>query len=402
MTAAHPRGMDPMSARTGKSLRRSTRRQGGFVVTIELILIITILALGSLVGLVAIRDALFKHYVNKQSEDAIVADANGRSLGKAFDFDEHDAPRIFLFDRTMPDGQARRTLIGIRDDRFTSREALYYSGQNCTGTPCIKSTSDEATDNVGGDGINGSGNVSYFNALQGFPNYAVGRSDQGLPGRLYREAPQACPVAPDLIQSRWTSQSVVAGEPCEPFSTGDQSGEPAYLGCLIDLLEPCECPASYDDESDFLANYLPQIDEVLDDTVASVNQVLGLLGPLEVPPNLSIGTLCCKEAYDLDPEGLVDAVVFTVVEALIEEQLNLDASPVVDQAVTDLLSSLEGDINCSSFLELRIAESVPNSVDPSINALEPFAAPFKVNLPASASDDEWYYTEPGAIEGGGR
>ena len=384
-------------ARGGSSSRLSN--QQGFVVTVELILIITILVLGSLVGLIAIRDALFKHYVNKQSTETIVADAAGNRLGKAIDFDEHDAPRIFLFDRTRLDGQARRTLVSVRDDRFTSREAIYYPQQNCTGAPCIKTTSDETSDSVGVDGQSGSGNVSYFNALQGFPNYAVGRGSQGLPGGLFRETAAACPVDTADIQSRWMSQSVVAGEPCEPYSADDQPADPAYASCLIETLEPCECPGSYENESDLLDTYLPEISLVLDQTVASVNGVLGLLGPLEVPTDLSIGTLCCREAYNLDPEGLVDAVVFVVVEQLIEEQLDLSSLPLVGQAVSTVLAPLEGDITCSSFIQLQAAEAVPDINNGSRNVLEQFTAPFWVNAPGRQATNEWFYTEPTANEG---
>ncbi|WP_420390880.1 hypothetical protein [Marinobacter sp.] len=370
--------------------------QKGFVVTVELILIITILVLGSLVGLIAIRDALFKHYVNKQSTEAIVADAPGKLLGKAVDFDEHDAPRIFLFDRTLGDGQTRRTLIGVRDDRFTSREAIYYSQQNCSGTPCIKTTSDETTDSVGADAQAGSGNVSYFNALQGFPNYAVGRGSDGLPGALFRETTEVCPVD---IQSRWVSQKVVAGEPCEAFNVDNQPTDPAYAGCLANSVESCECPGSYEDESDVLDNYVPEIERSLKKTVAQVNARIGPARSLEVPSDFTVGTLCCREAYDLDPKGLVDAVVFVATEKLIEEQLDLSDSPLVEEAVLAVIAPLEGGINCTSFIEFRAAESVPAADNSAENALEQFEAPFWVNAPSGQAEEEWFSTEPTGSEG---
>lgn len=168
--------------------------QGGFVITLELIIIISILGFGTLVGIVMIRDALVKHYVAKQSSEALVADAEGRILGEAIGFDEHDAPRIFYVDRSQE--TIYRTLISVRDDRFTSREAVYYSGTACTGVPCIKAISDELASSRGTDYLPGTGNVSYFNALQGGPNYAVGRGTTGLPGHLFRESALVCPVPP--------------------------------------------------------------------------------------------------------------------------------------------------------------------------------------------------------------
>ena len=252
---------------------------------------------------------------------------------------------------------------------------------------------------MGADNQTGSGNVSYFNALQGFPNYAVGRGSQGLPGALFRETAAACPVDAAGIQSRWVSQKVVSGEPCEPFSADDQPSDSAYAACLIETLEPCECPGSYEDESDVLNSYVPEINRVLEETVASVNGVLGLLGPLVVPSDLTIGTLCCREAYDLDPQGLVDAVVFVAVEQLIDEQLDLASSPIVDEAVSTLIAPLEGEINCTSFIQFQAAESVPDINDPSTNVLEQFTAPFWVNAPGGQSEDEWFSTEPSGSEG---
>jgi hypothetical protein len=385
-----------MNASTKARPGLSLANQQGFVITVELILIITILVLGSLVGLIAIRDALFKHYVSKQSQETIVADANGRLLGKAVDFDEHDAPRIFLFDRTLADGQTRRTLIGVRDDRFTSRETIYYSQQNCSGTPCIKTTSDETTDSVGADGQSGSGNVSYFNALQGSPNYAVGRGSEGLPGALFRETTEVCPVD---IQSRWVSQKVVAGEPCEAFSVDNQPTDLAHASCLANAVESCECPGSYEDESDVLDNYVPEIERSLKRTVAQINARIGPALSLDIPYDFTIGTLCCREAYDLDPEGLVDAVVFVATETLIEEQLDLSANPLAEEAVLSVIAPLEGDINCTTFIEFRAAESVPAADNPAENALEQFTAPFWVNAPSGLADDEWFSTEPTGSEG---
>ena len=84
--------------------------KAAFVITLELILLVTILFIGTLVGIVAIRDALIKRYVSQQSQVTVVVDAEGRLLGEAVGFDEHDAPRLFYIDRTQSTNY--RTLIG--------------------------------------------------------------------------------------------------------------------------------------------------------------------------------------------------------------------------------------------------------------------------------------------------
>jgi hypothetical protein len=244
-------------------------KQKGFIITIELILISTVLVIGTFVGVVAIRDALFKQYIQKQSRDVYVTDSDGRVLGKAIDYDEHEAPRIPYIDRTVepasPDPAHRnyRALIGIRDDRFTSREPVYYDGANCTGTPCIKAPSDETADNVGIDNLSATGAVGYIYKLQDGPTYAIGRSPDGIKGYLFRETANSCPVSPELIQSRYISQKVVTGSPCEAVSVGTGGGDGDFVAdadtsCLVaaddplGLIPDCTCPAGFTDQNDVL------------------------------------------------------------------------------------------------------------------------------------------------------
>lgn len=381
-------------------LHKRTRRprkigaQGGFVITLELIIIISILGFGTLVGIVMIRDALVKHYVAKQSSETLVADANGRILGEAIDFDEHDAPRIFYVDRSG--AIAYRTLIGVRDDRFTSREAIYYSGSACTGVPCIKTTSDELTSSRGMDYLPGTGNVSYFNALQGGPNYAVGRGGSGLPGNLFRESLLMCPVAASQLQSRWMSQKVTSGEPCESVQLDDEVKTPPFTGCLIDApLVQCDCPASTVDQGNVLSLYAGPIETLLDSTVLTLNTALLITGQ-QIPP-VNVGKICCPIGSDLDEDELVNGVVYIVLEELVS-QLDLAAFPTIQQTINGVLAPLAGDISCSSPVILKAADSVPDPDAPTQNALENFSAPFWVNMPGAASD-EWYSVPPTAGEG---
>ncbi|QLC74457.1 hypothetical protein LPB260_27640 [Pseudomonas sp. LPB0260] len=367
--------------------RGPRKTQGGFVITVELLLLITILVLGTLVGIVAIRDALVKRYVSQQAQKAIVVDAQGKVLGEAADFDEHDAPRLFYIDRSQANNF--RTLVGIRDDRFTSREPLYYAGNSCEGDPCIKTVSDELSDNNGVDAVSGSGSVSYFNALQGQPNYAVGQGASGLPGALFRETAQSCPIAAADIGSRWISQKVVSGKPCEAFSLGDSSTEPAYSACLVSALQPCDCPAGYEDEGDVLANYLPAINSLLDTTLVTLNSAL-LLSGQQLDP-IEVGTLCCPQAMSLQESDLVDAAVYAAITQVLDTaSLDKKLRKTLDQ----LLAPLQTEILCESFVQLKATEPVADPRDPTRNALEAFTAPFRVNLPSVAGDSAWRSVAP--------
>ena len=372
--------------KNGCQYKGGGKKQGGFIITLELILLITILVIGTLVGIVAIRDALFKQYVSSQSDKTIVADDNGIPLGEAIDYDEHDAPRIFYIDRSEADN--KRVLIGVRDDRFTSREPLYYRGASCQGDPCIKTTSDEATDNVGIDGVVASGSVSYFNALQGFPNYGVGRSENGLPGRLYRETPQQCDINQEEIGSRWVSQKVVTGEPCELFNL-EITTEAAYTNCLVNTLEPCSCPPTYpEDQGDILANQLPAIEALLDTTIGIINPLLLLTG-VQLEP-VEVGTLCCPAGMEVvDDGGLVGSVVFTLLSTVVAE-----LPPLVQGIVNPILAPLGSTPECRSVYNLKAAEDVPDPNGVEENVLDVFTAPFSVNLPVDAYSDEWISTPP--------
>lgn len=193
-------------------------KNAGFILSLELLLILTVLGIGLVVGVVAVRDAIFKYMNSQQNNEVFVSDSNDTNMGVAVGFDEHEAPLLIFTDSSGD--TPYRALIGIRDDRFTSREPVYYTLPNCQGDPCVKSPSDENADSAGTGLLPGTGSVSYFNALQAGPTYAVGAGPDGerIKGSLYRETPQACEYnALEAAQgSRWMSQKVVSGEPCEP------------------------------------------------------------------------------------------------------------------------------------------------------------------------------------------
>ena len=205
-------------------------KQHGFIITTTMVVVVTVVFIGLLVGLSAVKNAWFKKKVFENSIDVYVVTDTGTVLGKAVDFDEHEAPLVPFVDYDVPDANGNpanyRVLVGVRDDRFTSRERVYYPNSlNCTGQPCIFVPSTETSGNTslnsrGIDEINGTGGVSYQLATQAGGgvgsqyNYAIGSSNGGLPGRLLRQTDLNCVVnIPDPSQdtyiSYWQSQRVV-------------------------------------------------------------------------------------------------------------------------------------------------------------------------------------------------
>ena len=338
-------------------------RQAGFILTMELMIILTVLGIGLLVGFFAVREALFKYFVTEQSKAVYITDANGTNMGEAIGFDEHEAPLLVYVDRSLDENY--RALIGVRDDRFSSREPVYYTLPNCAGDPCMKRPSQESVDNQGVDLIPGSGAVSYLYALQQGPTYAIGAGPSGdrIKGSLFRAGTESCDVD-DITASqgsRWVSQKVEAGEPCEPFvlptsevpdlSTSQPTPEPGLFcprntnsglvcesGC-DGSGNQCRCPANYEE--------------------------FQIAGPARI---------CCPAgtSYSGDP-----------------------TNPV---CLGDSTGSNEGS-DGSNGGGLVYAVSVPSISDPSRNALEALLAPFTVNLPVDNDPDSWNYIPPDSEDG---
>ena len=376
--------------------------QQGYILTIELILIITILIIGSIGGVILVRDALIKRHQTKVDNQITVVDANNRPLGIAVSFDEHQAPLIFYTDRGA--NNTYRALIGIRDDRFTSREAVYYDAPNCQGNPCLKGLSDEATDSQGVSKLNNTGNVSYINALQQGPNYAIGQLGNSVIGQLLRSTPQQCPANSEQILSRYVSQKVVTGSPCESFEIDKQ---PADSSCLVGvtalgnpllgtsdqgLSQSCDtCQTGYESQGDILDLYLPQVEPLL-------NTALNALSLVGIGTNVDIelGTICCPEGTRLEEdENIVETLVFTILQTTFE-MVGIDlVNNLIISETLSLIGIEPGITYCKTSLNLVNAEQVINITtgEPALSSLTP---PFKVLLPVHSGQNRttWIHTPP--------
>ena len=316
-------------------------KNAGFILSLELLLILTVLGIGLVVGVVAVRDAVFQYMISQQNNEAFVSDSNGDSLGVAVGFDEHEAPLLMFTDSSGD--TPYRALIGIRDDRFTTREPVYYTLPNCQGDPCVKSTSNEALDSSGTERLPGTGAVSYFNALQGGPNYAIGAGADGerLKGNLYREAPEACEVTilNAVLGSRWNSQKVVSGEPCEPFVLPLPVDMPGYF-----------CPASR-----------------------------GLSGRFICSAGCDFSNNQCACPVGYESTALGDGTTYCCPEGAAFEGGRLNPQ-------------------CRA-AQLKRAESVPSLANVTINALSPYTPPFSVNAATGSGGSTFRPLPPDTEDG---
>jgi len=378
--------------------------QQGYILTIELILIITILIIGSIGGVILVRDALIKRHQTKVDNQITVVDANNRPLGIAVSFDEHQAPLIFYTDRGA--NNTYRALIGIRDDRFTSREAVYYDAPNCQGNPCLKGLSDEATDSQGVSKLNNTGNVSYINALQQGPNYAIGQLGNTVIGQLLRSTPQQCPANSEQILSRYVSQKVVTGSPCESFEIDKQ---PADSSCLVgvtalgrplvgtdgrELAVSCDtCQTGYESQGDILDLYLPEVESLLKDALKALKFVGVAVG---TNFDIELGTICCPEGTRLEEdENIVETLVFTILQTTFElVGIDLVNNLIISETLS-LIGIEPGITYCKTSLNLVNAEQVINITtgEPALSSLTP---PFKVLLPVHSGQNSttWIHTPP--------
>lgn len=378
--------------------------QQGYILTIELILIITILIIGPIGGVILVRDALIKRHQTKVDNQITVVDANNRPLGIAVSFDEHQAPLIFYTDRGA--NNTYRALIGIRDDRFTSREAVYYDAPNCQGNPCLKGLSDEATDSQGVSKLNNTGNVSYINALQQGPNYAIGQLGNTVIGQLLRSTPQQCPANSEQILSRYVSQKVVTGSPCENFEIDKQ---PADSSCLVgvtalgrplvgtdgrELAVSCDtCQTGYESQGDILDLYLPEVESLLKDALKALKFVGVAVG---TNFDIELGTICCPEGTRLEEdENIVETLVFTILQTTFElAGIDLVNNLIISETLS-LIGIEPGITYCKTSLNLVNAEQVINITtgEPALSSLTP---PFKVLLPVHSGQNSttWIHTPP--------
>lgn len=214
-------------------MRRSPQKEFGYVISIMLVMLFSVVGVGLLFGMAPLRDAYLKREQFQNSIDLqILYDNDGSPgglstiLGRAAILDEHETPLLAFSDFNQSYAGTSvnyRVLIGVRDDRFTSRQQIYYTTDNCTTQVSTGNIGDIACIMVPGSEDGGAfASPSYQLATQagvsigsGFPqkSYGVGRkednidpTDYGLPGWLWRQTNSDCDAS--SIRSRWNSKSL--------------------------------------------------------------------------------------------------------------------------------------------------------------------------------------------------
>lgn len=219
---------------------KRSRRQAGFILTVELLLIFTIVVIAVVVALAALS-ARFEDagiwrgpvwVVDSSAPDALL-------IGKVLDLDPAGAPRVLRLDPNT----GRSLPLGVRVDRFTSRAPVFYDTDGCVGIPWVHSPI--VTDGLG---------VSPYHRMQG-ATYAVGAG-----GGLLRDDAMAtpcsgigCPTIASVWISEWTTEDSLAAGALPPAA-----GFPPESPCrdLVDAPLPDLVPAFGVDDPDTMANVL--------------------------------------------------------------------------------------------------------------------------------------------------
>lgn len=117
-------------------------RSAGFIISLELILITTILLIGSIVGVIAVRNALFQLRAAKAAFEVVVKDASDPPIRvKPVSYDLCEAPQILCRDFGYDENnlvvpgpsEGLNALVGVRPDRFVTRNQIYFTGDGCAG-----------------------------------------------------------------------------------------------------------------------------------------------------------------------------------------------------------------------------------------------------------------------------
>jgi hypothetical protein len=135
------------------------RRSAGFVITLELLLVMVVFVLPLLLGMFVLGRKLVTLYLNQREyleqpySRAVVWDSSAtpKVIGPVVGYDPYESPLV-IFRDSLTDGGV---VLGVRAERFTSFGEVFYSDSACTEAPRLRGWStDRATGTqvVGGVG----------------------------------------------------------------------------------------------------------------------------------------------------------------------------------------------------------------------------------------------------------
>lgn len=193
----------PRSNDLKSSPNRSNKKNAGFVISLELLLIIALVGLPLMVGGIMLFRKAVTVYLNQRTlmeqpdARAVIWDSSvpAKAVSPVIGYDAFDAPQIIFRDKVTEAG----VVLGVRPERFTTLSRVYYTGPDCTGNVYVRSAASRHFE------------VSFSSQLQGI-NYAMGKDNI-----LYKQGPTAFN---GTLNSYWASQT---SEDESPSSTPSPS-----------------------------------------------------------------------------------------------------------------------------------------------------------------------------------
>lgn len=197
-------------------LRRG--KESGFILTLELLLLMTIFGTVIYFGFQMYQKWLVNSIDPMGGAQTVIYDNAGGGLGnsniitRAEAYNSFDAP-VFL---SRPDKTAA-ALLGVRANGFTSRQRVYFDAANCTGNAFLLDPSDTGAQY---------GPIADLNELEGVafaigPNNVLYRIDGTIGGGTLAAGP---PVLVSEYQSEaYDNPATGADERCKVFPQPDES-----------------------------------------------------------------------------------------------------------------------------------------------------------------------------------
>jgi hypothetical protein len=190
-------------------LKRAHQRgtSGGFILTLELLLLLAIFGTVVVFALILVQQHFVKSVSNPFGRTVFVYDStlpSGSSLliGRAVGFNQLEAPQIIY--RINDPAEPVAALLGVRPANFTTRPSVFYDSATCTGGSWMLDPTNPAA--------GAWGEVSDFYSTQGTA-FAIG-SAGGSQNVLYRSTPGAAPAV--MPQSHWVSERYTLN--CQPVA----------------------------------------------------------------------------------------------------------------------------------------------------------------------------------------
>jgi len=134
-----------------------SRHPGGFVVTIEFLILMAVLVVPLILGVVVVgRKVLtvyldYKDYREAPYQQAIVVDSSvdPKVVGPVVGYDRFEAPLVIFRESKKKGG----VVLGVRPTRVTSYAEVFYSEPTCTSTPEIRKANETSSPMISNDNI---------------------------------------------------------------------------------------------------------------------------------------------------------------------------------------------------------------------------------------------------------